>query len=281
MKREGDGAEGKPLSFVLAAVWTLLAGVLVGVAIMLTDVVHPGAFVDVVTVALSKLLAYSVVLFLILRIHAPESPIRRVLAFQSVPVSVMSLAAIAGAGLSPASMWLDSALSKRFPPSLVELEAYARVFDTPSLGKKVALVIAVVVVMPVCDELFFRGALFTSLKRGRRAESVIVATAAYDTLLGGAQPREVASILATVLVLAWVRAVTGSVLPSILARVAFFGVQVVPLVVTGNDLAFSPLQRIGGVALAALSLAAIAWISRSNPLVKRARQEDDAPSDNA
>jgi len=80
-------------------------------------------------------------------------------------------------------MWLDGVFSKRFPPSQAELEAYERIFDAPTPGKKIALLLALVVVMPVCDELFFRGALFTPLKRGRRAESVILATAAYDTLL--------------------------------------------------------------------------------------------------
>ncbi len=281
MRSDDTSAEGKPLSFLLAAVWTLLVGLLVGVAITLTDVAHPGAFVDVVTVALSKVLAYSAILFAILRVHAPESPIRRVLALRRVPVAVVMLALVVGAGLSPASMWLDGVLAKRFPPSVVELEAYARVFDTPSLGKKLALILAVVVVIPVCDELFFRGALFTSLKRGRRAEPVIVATAAYDTLLGGAQPREIASILATVLVLAWIRAATGSVIPSVIARFAFFGVQVTPLVALGHEPAFSPVQRVSGVVLAALSLMAIAWISRSNELVLRARQEDDSQAKEA
>ena len=53
---------------------------------------------------------------------------------------------------------------------------------------------------------------------------MILATAAYDTLLVGASVRGLASMLAAALAIAWIRAVSGSVFPSIAARVAFFAV---------------------------------------------------------
>jgi hypothetical protein len=208
----------RPLSFLAAAFWTLLVALLLGVMISIIDAARPGAFVDVVTVATCKLLAYSVVLFALLRVHEPESSIRHVLALRRPPAALVFLGVLVGSGLSPAAMWLDGVFSKRFPPSQAELEAYERIFDAPTPGKKIALLLALVVVMPVCDELFFRGALFTPLKRGRRAESVVLATAAYDTLLGGASAREIASILVTALAISWMRAVSGSVFPSIASR---------------------------------------------------------------
>jgi membrane protease YdiL (CAAX protease family) len=266
-------AEERPLSFLAAAFWTLLVAVFLGVMIAVIDAAHPGAFVDVVTVATCKLLAYSVVLFGILRVHEPQSSIRHLLALRRPPAVLVVLGAAVGAGLSPAAMWLDGIFAKRYPPSPSELEAYERIFDAPTVGKKVALLLALVVVMPVCDELFFRGALFTPLKRGRRAESVILATAAYDTLLSGASPREIASILATALAISWIRAVSGSVFPSVAARMAFFGVQVVPLVLA-HEPRFSVIVALGGVLLAALSLAGIAAIGKRSSLALEARLED-------
>lgn len=274
MDSQAPEPQAKPLSFLLAAMWTLLVAVMVGVMVSVIDAAHPGAFVDVVTVATCKLLAYSVVLFAILRLHEPESSIRHVLALRRPPVVLVVLGAAVGAGLAPGAMWLDGVFAKRFPPAQAELDAYARIFDTPTPGKKIALLLAFVVVMPICDELFFRGALFTPLKRGRRAESVILATAAYDTLLGGAQPREIASILATALTISWMRAVTGSVVPSITARIAFFGVQVVPLVFYARELSLAPLFTVGGVALAAVSLAGMAAISKRSARSLDARLED-------
>lgn len=206
--------------------------------------------------------------------HEPESSIRRVLALRRPPAILVLLAAVVGAGLAPGAMWLDGLSSRRFPPSPEETEAFRRIFDTPTMGKKVALVLAVVVVMPVFDELFFRGALFTPLKKGRRAETVVLATAAYDTLLAGASPRELASMLAATLVIAWIRAISGSVFPSIAARVAFFAVQVLPLVLLGDDKLPATLA-IAGLALAAASLAGIAAIGKRSARVLDARRQDD------
>lgn len=263
----------RPLSFLAAAFWTLLVAVALGVMITIIGAARPGANLDVVTVATCKLLAYSVVLFGMLRVHEPESSIRHLLALRRPPAILVILGAAVGAGLSPAAMWLDGVFAKRFPPSAAELEAYERIFDTPTPGKKIALLLALVVVMPVCDELFFRGALFTPLKRGRRAESVILATAAYDTLLGGTSPREIASILATALAISWIRAVSGSVFPSIAARVVFFGVQVVPLVLF-HEPKITWMTALGGVTLAAVSLAGIAAVGKRSARVLDARLED-------
>ena len=273
MESQPPEAVERPLSFLAAAFWTLLVAVFLGVGIAIIDAAHPGAFVDVVTVATVKLLAYSIVLFGILRIHEPQSSIRHLLALRRPPAVLVVLGAAVGAGLSPAAMWLDGIFAKRYPASQAELDAYERIFDAPTVGKKVALLLALVVVMPVCDELFFRGAIFTPLKRGRRAESVILATAAYDTLLGGASPREIASILATALAISWIRAVSGSVFPSVAARVAFFGVQVVPLVLA-REPQFSGTVALGGVMLAALSLAGIAAVGKRSSLALDARLED-------
>jgi hypothetical protein len=266
---------GRPLTFGIAAAWTLLVAVLVGVAITVIDAAHPGAFVDVVTVAACKVLAYSVVLFAILRVHEPESSIRHVLAVRASPPLLLVLAACVGVGVSPALMWLDGFFAHRFPPSPSELEAYARIFDLPTLGKKCALLGALLVVMPVSDELFFRGALFTPLARGRRVEWVILATATYDALLAGAQPRELASVVATALVISWIRAISGSVVPSIVARVAFSAVQVVPLVVFGRELGFSRGRVWGGLAVAAVALAAMASMGKSDARLIAARLDDE------
>ena len=247
--------------------------VLLGVMIGIIDGVRPGALIDVVTVATCKLLAYSVVLFALLRVHEPESSIRKVLALRRPPAIMVLLSLFVGAGISPAAMWLDGMFAKRFPASPEDLEAMERIFTTPTMGKKLALVLAVVVVMPICDELFFRGALFTPLKKGRRVETVILATAAYDTLLAGAPARELFSMLATVLALAWIRAVSGSVFPSIAARIAFFAVQVLPLVLLGSD-KISGGITIGALAVAVASVAGIAAIGKRSARVLEARLQD-------
>lgn len=266
-----DAAE-RPLSFLAAAAWTLIVAILVNAMLSVIESAHPGAFTDVVTFATCRLLAYSVVLFGILRVHQPESSIRKVLALRRPPAIMLLLGAMVGAGLAPGAMWLDGLVAKRYPPSPQDTEALERIFAAPTLGKQIAILVALALVMPVCDELFFGGALFTPLKKGRRAESVVLATAAYDTL-GALGPREMASIFATALVLAWIRAVSGSVFPSLAGRVTFFGVQVVSLLFLHQE-HLSGAMALGGVALAVASLAGIAAIGKRSARVLEARLQD-------
>lgn len=268
-----DEPQERPLSFMTAALWTLLVALLMGVAGWVLESAHPGAKYDLVTITACKLLAYSVVLFAILRVHAPDASIRQVLALRRPPASLAVLGVLVGAGLSPLAQWASVRIAERFPPSTEDAQALDRMFASDTTGRKIALVASLVVLMPIFDELFFRGALFTPLKKGRRAEAVVLATAAYDVLMGAPAPTQLAWLLPTVLAFAWMRAVTGSVIPALLARMAFFGVEVVPLVVKGEP-KFSGVVAIGGAAIAVLSLAGIAAIGRRSARVLDARLED-------
>lgn len=269
-----DEPRERPLTFVGAALWTLLVALLVGIVAVVLEAAHPGARYDLVTTTTCKVLVYSAVFFGFLRVHAPESSIRQVLAIRRPPISVMILGILVGGGLSPLAQWASARVAERMPPSQEDTQAIERLFSTDTSGKKIALVVSLVFLMPIFDELFFRGALFTPLKKGRRAEVVVVATAAYDVLaLGGAPSGQLLWLLPTLLAFAWMRAVTGSVIPALLARMTFFAVEVVPLVLRGEP-KFSVYVALGGAAVAVLSLAGIAAIGRRSARVLDARLED-------
>ncbi|MBX3189360.1 MAG: CPBP family intramembrane metalloprotease [Labilithrix sp.] len=265
-------AQERPLSFLAAAFWTLIVGILYYATVVVVDAARPGALTDVVSRTTCTVLVYSICFFALLRVHEPEASIRQVLALRRPPVALLLLGAAVGAGMAPGAMWLNATFLARFPPPASEVEAVATLLAAPTLAKKIALVVTLVIVAPACDELFFRGALFTPLKRGRRAESVILATAAYDTLLG-ASPHEIGSMLAVSLAFAWLRAVSGSVFPSLVARTAFFAVQVVPLVID-REPKYTHAVALGGAALAMLSLAAASAIGKRSARVLEARLQD-------
>jgi membrane protease YdiL (CAAX protease family) len=263
----------RPFSFLAGAAWTLASAVFVSGLISLIDSVHPGAFVDVVTVATCKVLACSLVLFALLRVYQPDASIRRVLALRPASPLTHACAALFGLGCAPFAMWLDGTLARRFPPPAVETEALERIFATPTIGRKIALFVSLVVVIPVCDELFFRGALFTSLKRAHRVHAVVLAAAVYDTLLVGANAHDVVSMLAMSLALGWIRALSGSVVASLFARVAFFAVQVVPLLLMQTEPTAARFVA-GGMLLALVSMGALIVVSRRSSRAKEARSLD-------
>lgn len=261
------------MSFLGAAGWTLLVGLLYEIAVGFLEASRPGAQYDLVTVTASKLLAYALVLFAILRVHAPEGSIRNLVALRAPRASYVLLALVVGAALSPAASFLDGVFAARFPPSPAETELLDRLFAAPTPARRAVVVAVVAFVVPVWDELFFRGALFTALEQGRSRGGVILAAAAYDTL-SGASARGLVAMLVLSLGLSSMRALTGSVVPSIAARVAFFAVSVAPLALGRDDPEFSLRVAVAGVAVAALAFALLTAVSRRDPQAREPRLDD-------
>lgn len=253
--------------------WTLLALFLDLLFLGMTEAGREGAFFDLVSRTACSALAYSLVFFGILRLHEPETSIRHVLALRAPSVVGVLLAIAVGAALSLPSEWLDQALDVRFPRPPQEQEALDRLLSVATAGKKVSLILTLVVLQPALDELFFRGAIFTPLRRTHRAETVIVATAAFETL-GSLSPRAMISLLVATLVFAWIRGATGSVFPSVLARIAYYGVAIVPIAL-GHE-APKPTKTLlfGSVAVALLGLLGLALLSRRSSRIVDARLED-------
>lgn len=269
-----SAGQGRPLTFLSAALWTVLALFLELFFVGMTEAGRPGAYLDMVSRTACEALAYSLVLFGILRLHEPDTSIRHVLAFRRPTVLAVLLAIAVGVALSLPAEWLDRLLEARFPRPEEEKEAYDRLFSVATLGSRIALVVTVVVLQPVFDELFYRGALFTSLRRTRGAESVVFATAAFEALRSGA-PRSMMILLVASLVLAWIRAATGSIVPSIMARMAYMVVGVTPMLLgrelpspTAKWIALSAVGAVGGVC-------GIALLSRREARMLEARVVDN------
>lgn len=262
----------RPLSFGAAALWTLVALFLYAFFVGMTNSMREGALFDPVSRTGCQALAYALVFFGILRFHEPEASIRRVLALRMPPVLAILLAIAVGAALALPSDMLDDVLDAHFPRPERDQEALDRLFAATTVGKRVALVVTLVVVQPVLDELFFRGALFTPLRRTRRPEMVVLATAAFETL-GMLSPRDVVAFLAASLVFAWMRSATGSVFPSMLARIAFFGAVNVPIAL-GYAVRPTKIWFVASAAVAVLGLFGLAAQSRCDRRILEARLED-------
>jgi hypothetical protein len=264
----------RPLTFVSAAVWSLLAYVLMSLFLQFAKGGREGVYLDMVTLTACEVLAYSVVLFALLRVHEPETSIRRVLAIRQPPVLAMILAVAIGAALALPSEWLNQALeSKLKDPVSPDDDLLEHLFSVATTGKRIALVVTFVVIQPIANELFFRGALFTPLRRTRKAEEVVLATAAFETLRSGS-PRMMIILLFASLVFSWLRATTGSIFPSIFARIAYFGVAAIPIVL-GRELPKPTKLWLGGaVAVTVLGLFGIAALGRRDARILEARSLD-------
>ena len=270
-------AEARPMSFLAAAGWTLVVVLLYTFALSIAEELRAGAIKDVITRTTCGALAYSVTLFVILRVHEPEGSIREVLAFRWPPILTLPLAIVVGAGLAAPASWLDERLLSRFPYSPEEQEALETVYGAATYDtsvKRFGLVITMVVLMPILDELFFRGALFTPLRKGRRLEPVVIATAAYETLVSSPHAREMISFFALALALSWMRGLSGSILPSILARMAFHAPRFVPLALARELPPLSKGMLASSLGAALVSFAALVFVCRRGARARAASALD-------
>ena len=266
----------RPISFVTAAVWVISAVLVLDVTVAITESVRPGALEDLVSLTGCHLLSYSLMVFLMLRLYEPEADVLQVLAVRRAPLLAFPLAAAIGAGLYPILSVVDDIAARRFPPTAEEQELIGKLMSASTVSKRVALVMALVIVMPTAEEFFFRGVLFGGLRRARPALHAILASAVYFAAVRGGG-RAFGSMIALGLALAWLRSRAGSVLVSLTAHVAFFAVPVLPLLAGADPMAddqYSHSLVLGGIGLAALAAGMMTWLAGRDTKMITARAED-------
>jgi membrane protease YdiL (CAAX protease family) len=261
------------MSLAAAAVWTVVALFLDLLFLELTEAAREGAFFDLVSRTTCDALAYSIVFFAILRVHEPETSIRHVLALRRPSLVVLLLAIVIGSAMAMPMEWLEQILDSQFPRLPAEKEALDRILSIATMGKRATLVVTLVVLQPLFNEMFFRGALFTPLRRTRRAETVIFASAAVETL-GTLNTRAMLSLLGVTLVFSWLRGASGSVFPPIAARMTYYAVSVLPLVLGGDEIRPSGRAVAASAGVGVVALVALHMLGRRDARTREARLAD-------
>jgi uncharacterized protein len=267
------------MSYGVALGWAIAATILLVVLTQLVGLLRPGARVDLVTLTLSEVVVYLLVLLAILRIHVPGRAIRDALGVRrSHPgLSVLGL----GLGLSlllPVEA-LRQLVERQFPTPPQVLAERALLFSAPTPGEKLALVLAVACVGPLVEELFFRGALFGALRRRHGAIGAAVASAVAFTL-SHLDWRAWPVLIVVAAVLVHLRAVSGSILPSIALHVGFNAASLIALLTgissVSRPLSVPPPLVASSFVLAAGLVALVHWLANHSDEAEEARAEDGA-----
>src|SRR5258706_13398376 len=203
--------ERRPLSFLAAAGWTIGAVVALALGVQVTDSARPGARADIVSVTACYVLTYSLVIFAMLRAYERETPVRRVLAMRACSMPPTFFAIGAGAAMYPAFARVDDYMAHRFPTPSDEQELLERLMRTETVSSRIVLVVATMIVIPLCQEVFFGGVLYGGLRRGRVSSIAIGGTAVFfATSIGDA--RALPTLLPLALFLIWIRSRSGSLI---------------------------------------------------------------------
>jgi membrane protease YdiL (CAAX protease family) len=275
--QSADPGERRPISFLAAAAWTIGLVMLVSVAVGVTEAARPGAIGDLVNYTACHVLAYSLVLFVMLRVYAPASPMRNALAMRPVSPLHVILSLIVGGALEPALSTAEAMVAKYYPLSAEDVEVTTKLLTAGTPTARVMLVFALVVAVPLTEELFFRGMIFGGLRKGREAGVAMLASAIYFSA-SQLTPRTLPTAFIFGLVLAWLRAQSGSVISAIAAHVALAAVEIAPLARGADpsaDVTYPRSITTGGIAVALVALLLAKLVSTKSARAIEANRQDE------
>ncbi len=248
---------------LVGTLWTIALWLLEHVCVGVTAGARPGAMADIVSLTACVVLATSIVAFAMVRLRAPEESLRDVFGFRPLAPPGILLAVAAGAGLCPALSALDDVVISRWPYN--DAEALENVHNLVSHSSRVALVVGIFVVIPVAREVFFRGILFGELSHGARSSFVPVAVTSLLFASFSLDWRTLPSAMILGLALGWLRARSGTIFAAILAHLAFWTVEGLPILRGGDptaDVTYPGKWVAAGALVASLALLGAGALAR-------------------
>jgi membrane protease YdiL (CAAX protease family) len=277
------------LSFTGGAGWTAL--VVLGLTLVLSTTIglRESAGDDIVNITACYALVYFALVFVLVRIYRPEARLRDALGVRLTNPLHVLLAAALGAGIYPLCARLDERFTAAFPIDDETAAAVERLYEPSTARAKIAVFVGAAVLIPICEELFYRGVLFGALVRGhrdqeRRIPLVTFACAGYFAFAQG-DFRGMASAFALGVALSWLRAKSGSTLLAIVAHVSHLAVPLGPLLHGGTlrpDASFGTRWMIGSIATSVVAAGALSFAFSRSKAVANARALDrgePAPDD--
>ncbi len=272
----------RPMPPFFAAGWALGATLLFVLLASMTISVRPAAAVDLVSQVACQAGAYLLVIFFILRVHAPEADVGAFLAFRRTNVAFYALAILLGAALVVPAAALSDAITHRFPTPPSE-DSIFEIFQSVSLPRKLMMGAAACVVGPMLEELLFRGALFKPLRKSYSglAAPAIVTTALLFAMVHLEWQRAIhVGIIG--LCLGFFRQISGSIVPSMLVHITFNSIPLIAAAVLSKpggpevDLPVPLWLAATSCAVALGLLGLIHLVGKSSEIARRAQELDQA-----
>ena len=246
------------MSPLAAALWAVALTMTLMVAVSITNAVRPGAETDIVNLAACEVLSTSVVIFAMVRFHAPEVSLRMMLGMRPIAPLHVIFSIAAGAGLYPLMSKIDDLVLRQYP--IDEQGAAEKVHTLLSSSSRLGLVLAGLVAIPIAREIFFRGILYGGVRATINVRTAIIATTVFYACSYLA-PQQIPTALLLGVAFAWLRERTGTVVAPILAQLAYGSVEGIPIL-RGRDLeayvTYPPKWIAGGAIIAVLALAGVA-----------------------
>jgi membrane protease YdiL (CAAX protease family) len=152
----------------------------------------------------------------------PGRTFEELFALRRAPPGLLVTAFLLGLAVHAPAEKLNTLMTKLFPLKKELAEELATQLLPHGVGHALVLVLVVAVAGPFVEELLYRGALYTGLRRTASAPSAAMTTGLLFTLIH-LEPRSWLPIFLLACCLGYVRAASGSLWPGVLLHAAFNG----------------------------------------------------------
>lgn len=212
----------RPMSLAAAGAWASGTVLAFWVLIILVQPTQPdpGAPSDIIGNSACQAVAYLLGLFLILRAHAPDTGIRDFLGIRTSHLAFYPLAVLLGLALTIPIQTLFLFISQRWPSSPETEDRLGRTFLEAGTPKQIAIGFIIVLLGPLVEEIFFRGALFRPLRKRYPPGLVILVTSLFFAV-SHLIPQTFLPIAIVGAAMGLLRMMSGSILPSLLLHATF------------------------------------------------------------
>ncbi len=273
--------EGAQFGYWQAALWMVAPALALILCAQAISIIEPGIFDDLVSLGIVSAAIYVGFAALLVGTHATGTSVLPAIGVRPTHPALIPLALVLGV---VAQVPADSLLGLSelvFQPTEEELLRRALLFRTETPLQAVMMVLVVACLVPVAEEVFFRGVLFGTLRRfGKPGVGAAIVTGLGFTF-SHFDIAQWLPILFMAGLLGLVRVVSGSLLPCLALHVGFNALTIVG-VVTGLIPAYGDVQvpvffAVAGWLFTGALLMTVAWLSTGSAEAaeSRKRETDD------
>jgi len=267
----------RPFTPLLTLAWTftfVFAMQVIGAVLVRA---RPSAATDIVSMAAVLAAVGLLMSAAILYLHGKDVPLSASLGLRPTHVAIPLLALLLGFTVHFPAEAVDIARQRFFPTPPEELQRELALLTAETALGKAMILFFVACVGPLAEEILFRGALFGVLRR-HRSLAVTTATVAGCFVAAHMEIAKWPALAIVALAMTYVRAVSGSLLPSIGMHVVFNATTVLAVslgqVVDPANRKLEVLPTVVFSAITVLLIAAIRFIAGRAPAARRGRAED-------
>lgn len=214
--------EGPRFGLLEAGLWMLGTMLAFSLVVMLIGATSPDALKDLVM--LGGLSAIAFLLASALLLGPAGRP--NTLAFRPVPAFLVLVSFFCGALSQIPARRIAMLMESISPSPPSEIAERAAMLRPTSVTHGVMLAVILVVLVPLAEEVFFRGAIFGSLRQGGKTLLAAATISGVGFLLSHLEPKLWPALGVVAAVLSALRGLSGSLVPSLAFHVGFNGFAV-------------------------------------------------------